>query len=220
MLELGWEKSLARRYRFDRPHSLDRPVLVDAASKAGQAARFFRCWPVGEDRLIVEDVHLSEIPAVDPEEAGRRIDAYVARRGWTPAEIEDGKSGMHPLAMGGDFAAFWRVGGARVAKLGLRGGFFHPATGHSLPDALRTATLLSEQRDFGGGALHDLFEQHAAALWRKRDYYRGFNKALFASPPTERMRRLERFYGLDPGLIARFHSGQASLFDKRRIGRD
>ena len=52
------------------------------------------------------------------------------------------------MAIGGDFGAFWRVGGARVAKIGLRGGFFHPTTGSSLPDAVRTGAVLAEQRSF------------------------------------------------------------------------
>jgi lycopene beta-cyclase len=219
MLELGWHKFLSRQYRFSGPHGLDRPVLIDATVGQNHAAGFFRCFPLTEDRMVVEEAHLSELPGLDAEDAGARIDAYIARRGWAAAELEHEATGAHPLGIGGDFAAFWRVGGARVAKLGVRGGFFHPATGYSLPDALLTASLLTEQRDFTGAALHDMFEQHSMALWRKREFYRDFNRSLFSAAPADRMTKVERVYGLDPGVIARFHGAQATMLDRRRISR-
>jgi len=219
MLELGWRRFFARDYRLAGAHGLDRPVLVDATAGAADGARFFRCLPLAEDRMMVEDVALSELPGMENGEAAARLDAYLARRGWTPAERLRETAGAHALTIGGDFPAFWRVGGARVAKLGPRGGFFHPATGQALPDALRTATMLTEQGDFTGARLHDVFESQAAALWRKREFYRGFNKSLFQAPPGERMAMLERLHGLDPGVIARFHGGHATMFDRRRISR-
>ena len=218
MLELGWEKFLGREYRFKRPHGLDRPILVDS-SEGPHAARFTRCLPLGEDRMLIEDVQLSELSGLDADEAGKRIDAYMDRRGWARAKLEREAAGAHPLAIGGDFSAFWRVGGARVAKLGLRGGFFHPATGHALPDALAAATLLTQQQDFSGGALHDLFEDLAAMHWRKRDFYRGFNKRLFETAPAARLALFEGLNSLDPGVMARFHAGQSTLLDRRRIAR-
>jgi lycopene beta-cyclase len=169
--------------------------------------------------MLIEDVQLSELSGLDAEEAGKRIDTYMDRRGWARAKLEREAAGAHPLAIGGDFSAFWRVGGARVAKLGLRGGFFHPATGHSLPDALGAATLLTQQQDFSGGALHDLFEDLAAMHWRKRDFYRGFNKRLFETAPAERLALFEGLNSLDPGVMARFHAGQSTLLDRRRIAR-
>ena len=218
MLELGWAKSLAREYSVEQPHGLDRPLLVDATQETA-AARFMRCWPLGEERLLIEDVQLSELPGLDAEEAGKRIDAYLVRRGWTKAKREREAISTLPLAIGGDFSSFWRVGGARVAKLGLRGGFFHPATGHSLPDALATATLMTQQQDFTGAALHDLFENFATTLWRKRDFYRAINKKLFETAPAERLGYFERLNSLDPGVMARFHGGRSTLLDRRRIAR-
>jgi lycopene beta-cyclase len=121
--------------------------------------------------------------------------------------------------MGGDFGAFWRVGGARVAKIGMRGGFFHPTSGHSVGDAVRSAVKLTQQKDFGGAALHDLFEEEAALNWRKRELLRGFNAALFAAKDGERRRHLEDFFALDPALIGRFQSGRTGLLDKMRMGK-
>jgi lycopene beta-cyclase len=100
----------------------------------------------------------------------------------------------------------------------MRGGFFHPTTGYTLPDAVRTASMLVKQKDLTGGVLHNVFEAYAAQLWKKRDFYRTLNTMLFrAAEPAQRYKVLERFYRLDPGLIGRFYAGQSSMFDRVRI---
>jgi lycopene beta-cyclase len=214
LLDLGWRLCLGRTYRFAAPHGLDRPVLIDATI---EGAGFFRCLPLAEDRMLVEYVDHGATPESGLADAGARIDAYLQRRRWIPAEVESEQQAQLPLPLGGDFNAFWRVGGARVAKLGIRGGFFHPATGAALPDAVGAAILLAGQRTLDGAALHDLFEEEASLLWKKREYYRSYNSQLFALPPQARAGFLERLYRLDPAVIARFHAARAGLIDRRRI---
>src|SRR3546814_1171713 len=102
MLELGWQKFLGREYRLKQPHGLDRPLLVDASGGAAHGAHFTRCLPLSEDRILIEDVQLSELSGLDADEAGKRIDAYLARRGWAKARREREAAGAHPLAIGGD----------------------------------------------------------------------------------------------------------------------
>lgn len=214
LLDLGWRLCLGRTYRLAAPHGLDRPVLIDATI---EGAGFFRCLPLSEDRMLVEYVDHGATPESGLADAGARIDAYLQRRRWVPAEVESEQQAQLPLPLGGDFNAFWRVGGARVAKLGIRGGFFHPATGAALPDAVGAAILLAGQRTLDGAALHDLFEEEASLLWKKREYYRIYNSQLFTLPPQARAGFLERLYRLDPAVIARFHAARAGLIDRRRI---
>jgi lycopene beta-cyclase len=107
-----------------------------------------------------------------------------------------------------------RIGGARVAKLGARGGFFAPTTGSPLPDALRTALLLARQRDFGGAALHDMFAEEAAALWKKRDFYRSFDRLLLRGGGCT---AIEALYDSEPALIARYFGERLGLFDRRKL---
>lgn len=217
MLDLGWHKFLGREYRFDRPHGVDRPVAMDATVEQVDGCRFVHCLPFDANRLLVEDTYYSDVAALNPDAVGARLDAYVRRRGWGEGEVEREAAGVLPVAIGGDFEAFLRIGGARVAKLGLRGGLFHPTTGYSLPDAVRTACMLAAQQDLGGGALHDLFAGHSLKLWKKRAFYRSFNAMLFrAAAPEERYKVLERFYRLDSGLIGRFHAGKSTGLDKLR----
>jgi lycopene beta-cyclase len=217
MLELGWQKFVGREYRFPEPHGVDLPVLIDATVDQSGGLRFAYNLPLGERDMLVEDIVYSDMPDFDPEATRGRIDAYLAKRRWADGEPLREEGGVLPIVLGGDFDAFWRVGGARVAKIGMRGGFFHPTTGRSLADAVRTAMLLTRQRDFSGGRLHDVFEREAAALWKGRDFHRRFNATLLRAALDERYRIFERLYRQDPALIARFQSGRPTVFDRRRL---
>jgi lycopene beta-cyclase len=219
MLDLGWRKYFGREYRFSAPHGVDRPVLMDATVEQAEGYRFVRCLPFSDTLMLVEEVYYSDGPDVDVLAMGARLDAYVARRGWAGGTIEREKSGTSPIPTGGDFGAFWRVGGARVAKIGLRGGFFHPTTGQTVADAAQTAALLTQQREISGPALHDLFEQEAANQWRKRELYRGFNGTLLSAKGEDRRRIFESFYELDPALIARFNAGRTGMLDKMKLAK-
>ena len=222
-LELLYEARLEREYAFAAPHRVDRPVLIDANvaqanGASGSALRFMQCVPLSEDRLVVADVMVSE--RVQPDAgAGDRLDAYVAARGWKAGASEGEHVWVRPLPYGGDFAAFWRLGGARVAKLGLRGGFVHPVTGRTLGDAVANAMLLSRQRDFSAGALHDLFEAEAKQTWKKREPLRAVTAAFARARPEDRRDLLAGLYGLSPGTIAGLNSGELGWLDRMRVQR-
>lgn len=216
MLELLHEVRVERDHVFAAPHRVDRPVLIDATVPQDGALRFMTCVPLGEERLVVSDVMISE--RIQPDaEAGARLDAYVAARGWKAAGVTGERVSLRPLPYGGDFAAFWRLGGARVAKLGLRGGFVHPLTGRALGDSVANAMLLTRQRDFSAGALHDLFEAEAKQAWRKRESLREVTAALAAARPEDRRALLARLYNLAPGTIAALNGGELGWLDRRRV---
>ena len=214
-LDLGWQKFVGREYRLAAPHGLDRPIVMDACVDQAEGYRFVYCLPFAADRLLIEDTYYSTGADLDRDAIGRRIEAYAAAQGWRLAELEGEETGVLPVAMGGDFEAFWPAG-EPVGRIGLRGGFFHPTTGYSLPDAVRTAILLARQRDLG--SLGELLRAEAARLWRQRGFYRLLNRMLFrAAAPEHRYRVLEHFYRLDPALIARFYAGRSTGADKMRI---
>ena len=223
MLDLLYEARLEREYVFAAPHRVDRPVLIDAnVAQAngdhGSALRFMQCVPLAEDRLVVGDVMISE--RIQPDaEAGARLDAYVAARGWKSVGSEGEQAWVRPLPYGGDFAAFWRLGGARVAKLGLRGGFVHPVTGRTLGDAVLNAMLLTRQRDFSAAALHDLFEAEAKQAWKKRELLRGVTAAFARARPEDRRELLAALYGLSPGTIAGLNADDLGWLDRMRVQR-
>ena len=216
MLELLYEVRLKRSYAFAAPHRVDRPVLIDATVPQDGALRFMSCVPVDERRLVVADVMISE--RIQPDaEADARLNAYVAARGWRTPEAEGEEVSVRPLPYGGDFAAFWRLGGARVAKLGLRGGFVHPLTGRTLSDSVANAMLLTRQRDFSAGALHDLFEAEAKQAWKKREPMREVTAAFAAARPEHRLAMLASLYALGPGTIAALNADTLGWLDRRRV---
>ena len=218
MLELLYETRLEREYVCAAPHKVDRPVLIDANVPQDGGLRFMQCVPLSEDRLVVGDVTISERAQPD-EGAGARLDAYVAARGWKASRSEGEHGWVRPLPYGGDFAAFWRIGGARVAKLGLRGGFVHPVTGRTLGDAVLNAMLLTRQRDFSAGALHDLYESEAKQAWKKRELLRGVTAAFARAKPERRRALLAALYGLGPGTIAGLNADDLGWIDRMRVQR-
>ena len=215
-LDLLYEASLERDYVLKAPHRVDRPVLIDATVDQAGGLRFVRLIPLAGDRLVVADVCLSERAQPD-EGAAARLDAYVKARGWSKKKLLGERTLSRPLPLGGDFAAFWRLGGHRVAKLGLRGGFVHPLTGATIADAAEMALLLAAQRDFAGGALHDLFAAEARALWKRREPLRSVT-ATFATTPAEERRALaESLCRLDSTVIAKLRADRLGMLDRLRV---
>ena len=217
-LDLGWQKFVGRELALAEPHALKRPVIMDATVAQIDGYRFMYALPFAATRLFLEDTYYSDTPDIDVAACTKRIDAWASARGIDVEGVTREEAGALPIAMGGDFEEYWKSGGNRVAKAGMRAGLFQPVTGYSLPDAVRLAALIANSRDLSGAALHDLTYGHARKAWRQRGFYRMLSAMLFrAAEPAERYRVLERFYRLDAGLVARFYSGQSSLFDRARV---
>ncbi len=218
LFDLGWQKFVGRDYRLSEPHDDPRPMVMDATVSQSDGYRFVYSLPFGATRMFVEDTYYSDSPELDVTALRARTDAYVAARGWQVDWVAGEEAGVLPVVMGGDFEAYWQSGGNKTAKAGMRAGLFHPTTGYSLPDAVRTASLIAEAGDLSGKGLHDLTHGFARRLWKARRFYRMLDTMLFkAAEPDERYRILERFYRLDPQLIGRFYAGRSTMLDKMRV---
>jgi lycopene beta-cyclase len=217
-LDLAWQKFVGLTCRFAAGHGVERPVIMDARVAQDEGYRFVYSLPFSDTELMVEDTYYSTSPVLDVPMVRGRLGSHIARRGFGLAEIVGEESGVLPVLLGGDLESLWRPADPPVARLGLRGGFFHPTTGYSLPDAVRNAALLAEQPDLGGAALHSLFRRRASTLWDRRRFYQRLNRMLFrAAEPRLRYRVLEHFYRLPEAVIARFYAGRLTAFDKLRI---
>jgi len=215
---LGWQKFVGRELWLAEPHALAQPMVMDARVAQLDGYRFVYVLPFAATRLFVEDTYYAETPDIDEPALLDRIDAYAAAQSWRVEQAGRLESGALPVVMGGDFEAYWRSGGDRVAKAGMRAGLFHPLTGYSLPDAVRTAVLVAAANDLSGEALHALLFGLARKAWKARGFYRALSAMLFkAAERDERYRVLERFYRLDARLIARFYAAQSTLLDRVRV---
>jgi lycopene beta-cyclase len=217
-LQLAWQKFLGRTYRSERPHGGSEPVIMDARCDQSEGYRFVYTLPFSENELLVEDTYYSTSPTLDVPALRSRVDLHAGQFGFDASEAVGEETGVLPVVLGGDIAALWDSAEDGTVRLGLRGGFFHPTTGYSLPDAVRNAVLLAEQSDFSAPALYALFRGRAETLWRERRFFRLLNRMLFhAAAPEERYRVLEHFYRLPEPTIARFYAARLTRLDKFRI---
>lgn len=221
MLEVGWQKFVGREIEVPGGHGLERPIVMDATVAQHDGYRFVYCLPFSPTRVFVEDTYYADKPDLNVGALNRRIEVYAEARGWQERPGANDlrvERGALPVVIGGDFDAYWRASGARVAKAGARAGLFHPTTGYSLPDAVRLAVKIAAAPDLSGAALHDLTYAHARAAWDDRRFYRMLDAMLFrAADPEARYKVLERFYRLRPGLIGRFYAARSTRADKIRV---
>lgn len=217
-IELGWQKFVGRVYRFPSLHRLARPVVMDATVPQIDGYRFIYMLPLGQTELLIEDTYYSSSPLLDRDRIGARLDALAKQQpGGDGAEIISEETGVLPVVVEGRLEDLWPKADA-VPRLGLRGGFFHPTTGYSLPDAAVNATLLAEQEDLSAHAVARLLRARAQRLWTKRRFFQLLNRMLFrAAEPDERYRVLEHFYRLPPAVIQRFYAAELTQLDKLRI---
>ncbi len=216
-MAIRFQTFVGHELRFAGPHGLDAPIIMDATTPQNGGYRFTYVLPLSADTALVEDTAYEDTGRIDREALERRIAAYCSAKGWGPIETLRQEEGVLPITLGGDIGRFWRETEG-VASIGLSGGFFHPVTGYSLPDAVKVAALIAQQRDLSHRAVHHALERHALSLWRERSFLRALNRMLFlAGRPEERWKVMQRFYGLPLDLIARFYAARLTPGDKLRL---
>ncbi len=214
-LDLGWQKFVGIEFsgQGSRPGFA---TIMDAAVPQIDGYRFVYTLPLATDRVMVEDTYYSDGPALDVALVTARVRAVAAEQGIFGAELRH-EHGVLPITIGGDPEVFWPQA-EPVARLGIRGGFFHATTGYSFPLALRLALELSQRRDLSAPALAAWSRGRFMTLWQDSAYYRLLNRMMFrAAHPDERYRIFERFYRLPTPLITRFYSGNLNFRDKARL---
>ena len=213
-LDLGWQKFVGRTYRFGQPHGVRLPVIMDGCVSQRDGYRFIYQLPLSETELLIEDTYYSAGPDLDRSELRSGLDKVAATFG--EARQIDEEEGILPIVIDGRVESLWQA--AAAIPFGLRGGFFHPTTGYSLPDAVANAALLAEQRDFSAVALGTVYRHRAVRQWRDRNFYQLLNRMLFrGTDPDRSYRVLEHFYRLPPPVIARFYAARLTSLDKLRI---
>lgn len=213
---LGWQKFVGRYLRFPKPHGIERPMIMDATVEQLDGYRFLYRLPVSATELLIEDTYYSISPKLDIAVLETRIDEESAALGAGKPKIVEQEHGVLPVVMAGDIESLWR--GDPIPKIGIAGGFFHPTTSYSLPDAVANAGLIARQKDLSAGALYGLLVERASRLWRERRYFRLLNRMLFcAAEPAKAYRVLEHFYRLPPTTVAHFYAARLTLADKARI---
>ncbi len=217
-LDIAFQKFLGLFVSLAKPHGLTGPILMDATVEQTDGYRFVYTLPFSDTEVLIEDTYYADGPALDRPGLRNGIEDYAKRQGWAIAEITGEEAGVLPIVLGGDIDAFWATGPSGVARSGMRGAFFHPTTGYSLPEAVRLADEIATIPDLESASLFELTRRRSEELWRRTGYYRLLNRMLFrAAEPELRYRIFERFYGLSGGLIRRFYAGRLKWNDKVRV---
>jgi len=216
-LDLGWQKFVGRTYECAAGHHIARPVIMDATVKQLDGYRFLYFLPFSRSKLLIEDTYYSLDPGLDAAELETRLDRAAARLCAGPFKSIEQESGVLPVILDGRFERFWELADP-VPRIGVRGGFFHPTTSYSLPDAIANAALLAGHRDFHPRPLVRLLRNRAERLWNDRALYRLLNRMLFhAAEPDQAYRILQHFYRLPQDVIARFYACRMTSLDKFRV---
>ena len=221
---LGYQKFVGRTIKTKKPHGLKHPIIMDATVEQLGGYRFVYCLPFTDYEVLVEDTYYTDDEGLSENEVAARVDDYIKAKGWGDHILLRQEKGVLPitLAVDADYGEDVTEGENKPVELGMTGGYYHAVTGYSLPEAVKSAEVVSDmiaknKPDFANAILHEM-------IYHKRDHYHeeGFlrllNRMLFrASKPEKRYKVLERFYGLNEGLIARFYRNRLTKKDKLRI---
>jgi len=209
---MGFQKFLGLELELARPAGLSRPLIMDGTVPQIDGFHFAYVLPLAADRLLVEDTYFSDSPSLDHDALRARVRQYAGGHGFEVARVLREETGVLPMPWGGPLPR----PSASPLVAGYQGGWFHPATGYSLPVAVRLAERVASVLPGAplGPALLDLARRHRG----QARYARLLNWLLFcAYPPGERWHILERFYRLPEPTIERFYALQMTGADRARL---
>ena len=215
--QCGFQKFVGLELETQAPHGLSNPILMDARCTQTDGFRFFYVLPLAPARLLVEETRFSLTPALDRDAARAAVQAYAVRFGTVTRVVRE-EIGILPMPWSMPSAAHPE----HVALLaGYRGGYFHPATGYSLPAAVRVAEAIGQslreackQGELLGTSWERFLKQHHS----QSRYALQLNRLLFTGfAETDMWGVLSRFYGLPEPLIERFYALSSSVADRARI---
>ncbi|MEP3654984.1 MAG: lycopene beta-cyclase CrtY [Litorimonas sp.] len=224
---LGYQKFVGHVIKTQKPHGVKRPIIMDATVPQLGGYRFVYCLPYSETELLVEDTYYTDGPELRSQEVDARIGDYIRANITEDAyETVRREKGVLPITLADNIHSHAYLN--TLPKIGIRGGFYHAVTGYSLPNALKLADEICREIEVEQGMGYDegIFASEmnfAVGLQKKAHqsqerFLRLLNRMLFrAAKPDERYSVLQRFYGLNQGLIERFYAGTLTWRDKARI---
>lgn len=208
----GYQKFLGLEVSLTSPSPRQVPFLMDATVPQVDGFRFVYVLPFEPQRVLIEDTYYSTSPILDRETLRQRILSYANQNGYDIGEVLREEVGVLPIPTRRSRVS--QPGGA--IGVGVRGNWFHPTTGYSLPVAARLARFIAchTPGELFGPGFRKLQRDHE----RQARFARWLNRLLFgAFAPGDRFHVLERFYGLPEETIARFYALHTTARDRSRI---
>jgi len=214
----GWQKFVGFEIETENSHNINQPTIMDATVEQTDGFRFFYVLPYSKNKILVEDTYYSNNPHLNAATIENEIARYIRTLGITNYKITTKESGVLPIPLNDSYL---RIKG-KLPKIGMRGGFFHPTSGYSLPFSASCAEQLAAQIFYAKHVHADLFENCRQSVYRSRmtlfksaKFLIRLNRMLFrAAAPERRWHVLSQFYRKDMRTISEFYSGRLSLKTK------
>ena len=207
----GFQSFSGREYRIAGRWPAAEPTVMDVPGDQAAGFEFLYELPLGPDRVLLEYTRFDEAAGCNEQRAERLIAARLAEAGVEPAELLRTEAGCLPMP----YAAAPQLAGTAPAG-GYAGGWYHAATGYSMPLAIRFADLVA---GLPPEAIAKELAATGAADGRRRMFARFLNRLLFCLvKPTDRWKIFRRFYRvLSDERIARFYGHRFTAGDAARI---
>jgi len=207
----GYQTFIGHEYETTRRWPAAEPTVMDVRADQAAGFEFLYELPLGPDRVLLEYTRFHEEPACDEARAAELIAMRLAEAGAECANLVRTERGCLPMpyVAGGSGAGPTPAGG-------YAGGWYHAATGYSMPLAVRFAELVARSRP-------DRVATEVATAVAEDRMRRGFarflNRLLFCLiRPADRWKIFQRFYRVLPEeRIARFYAHRFTFTDAARI---
>jgi lycopene beta-cyclase len=207
----GYQTFIGHEYETARRWPASEPTVMDVRADQAAGFEFLYELPLGPDRVLLEYTRFHDEPACDPSRAAELISTRLAEVGAGSAALIRTEQGCLPMP----YAAEPRREGPSLAG-GYAGGWYHAATGYSMPLAVRFAELVARARpdrvavEVAAAAAEDRL---------RRAFSRFLNRLLFCLvKPENRWKIFQRFYRVLPeARISRFYAHRFTFTDAARI---
>ena len=211
--ETGYQKFVGLEIETERPWPDAVPTVMDAIVPQDDGFRFVYVLPFTPNRVLIEDTLFSDGPLLNKPLFRQRIGAYADARNVGRWHVAREEAGVLPMP--------WVGGGVRVPDagpipVGYAGGWCHPATGYSLPVAVRVALALAAAPPHEArSALRRL----ARRIVPRQRFARFLNRLLFTLVvPEQRWQVFRRLYRAVPyASLNRFYALDFGPLDAARM---
>jgi lycopene beta-cyclase len=207
----GYQTFIGHEYETGPRWPASEPTVMDVRADQAGGFEFLYELPLGSHRVLLEYTRFHEEPACDEARAAELISTRLAEADAGSAHLIRTERGCLPMP----YAAAARHEGPSLAG-GYAGGWYHAATGYSMPLAVRFAKLVARAHPDRVAAE---VASAAAEDRLRRGFARFLNRLLFCLVrPEDRWKIFRRFYRVLPEeRIARFYAHCFTFTDAARI---
>ena len=208
---VGYQTFIGHEYETDGRWPASEPTVMDVRQDQAGGFEFLYELPLGPSRVLLEYTRFHDAPTCDDARAAEMIAMRLAEADAGSTKLLRTERGCLPMP-------YARIGGPAgpVPAGGYAGGWYHAATGYSMPLAVRFAGLVARASPGQVGA-----EIAAAAAndRLRRGFSRFLNRLLFCLVRAEdRWKIFRRFYRVLPEeRISRFYAHRFTFSDAARI---